>query len=60
MDVLRRTKQDKIATVKNGLFSSGDGQGGDMGICLNNGKLYFSVKTKGQWYFAELKSSKDI
>ena len=50
---LRNQKQNKIATIKQGLFHSGEGQDGDIGVCLYNGKHYFAVKNFGEWLFAE-------
>jgi hypothetical protein len=50
---LKSQKQDKIALVKTGLFTPGEGQDGDMGVCQYQGKYYFAIKSLGDWFFAE-------
>ena len=50
---LQNQKQDKITTVKVGLFTPGDGQDGDIGICKHLGKTFFAIKTLGEWWFSE-------
>lgn len=50
---LQNQKQDKITTVKVGLFTPSDGQDGDMGVCQYQGKYYFAIKSLGDWFFAE-------
>jgi hypothetical protein len=50
---MHNQKQDKIAGIKRGLFTPGEGQNGDIGICLHNGRHYLAIKSLGQWFFAE-------
>ena len=50
-------KQDRIAGVKIGLLTKGDGQDGDIGLCKHNGITFIAIKNAGEWYFAEAKKS---
>ncbi len=53
-------KQDVMLNEKKGFFIDVEGDDGDRGICHRNGKVYISVKIKGQWHFSELKQAKDL
>jgi len=48
------TKQDTLLPLKQGLYSSGEGNDGDMCVCINNGKKVFGVKLQGEWNYTEL------
>ncbi len=48
------TKQDTLLPLKHGLYSSGEGNDGDMCVCINNGKKIFGVKFQGEWNYTEL------
>jgi hypothetical protein len=54
LEILDNIKQDRLLDLKQGFFSSGEGEDGDIGICVNNATFYFSVKHSGQWYFGEI------
>ena len=53
------TKQDTLLPLKQGLYSSGEGNDGDMCVCINNGKKIFGVKFQGEWNYTELTLESD-
>ena len=53
-------KQDVMLNEKQGFFINSEGEDGDMGVCMGNGKAYISTKIKGNWHFSELKQAKDL
>lgn len=53
-------KQDVMLNEKQGFFTNNEGEDGDMGVCMVNGKAYISTKIKGNWHFSELKQAKDL
>ena len=53
------TKQDTLLPLKHGLYSSGEGNDGDMCVCINNGKKIFGVKFQGEWNYTELTLESD-
>ena len=57
---LQSRKQDKISTIKVGLFTPGDGQDGDIGVCQYLGKTFFAIKSLGEWWFTEAARAKDL
>ena len=48
------TKQDTLLPLKHGLYSSAEGNDGDMCVCIKNGKKIFGVKFQGEWNYTEL------
>ena len=53
------TKQDTLLPLKQGLYSSGEGNDGDMCVCIQNGKKIFGVKFQGEWNYTELTLESD-
>ena len=53
------TKQDTLLPLKQGLYSSAEGNDGDMCVCINNGKKIFGVKFQGEWNYTELTLESD-
>jgi len=54
LDIALEKKQNSMLDIKQGFYSPSEGEDGDTGLCVNNGKRYFGVKIQDQWEFAEL------
>ena len=46
-------RQSRGITLGKGTPQRLEGQNGDIGICLHNGRHYLAIKSLGQWFFAE-------
>lgn len=53
-------KQDRIFSLKQGLFGKDEGQDNDIGLCVHKGIFYIAVKIQDEWHFSQTLKAKDL